>query len=298
MGILNDMKKLLFGARSVGAHQLEEAVKATRETTSEWMDKATTPSAPAADKAADFTQHTVDKREGSVENQVSEKPPIQEPARPLDFSALDHPETSSSMHPSEKSPVEKAGEKLLDTTLEAGKKVEQVAEEIGHKVLDAGEVVAEKFKAGAEQVGAKVIEKGEEFLERAKEFGSHILHKAEEAAKKAQEEREKEGPGTLEQLLHKAQEAGAKLEEKAADKTRQFTESLKDAKDSGLHTHDSFFEKAKRFAEGDHHATSSQPKISKDPHFQPTDKKGATHGYTDADRDGNDLIDDAIIDQP
>jgi len=170
MGILNDMKKLLFGARSVGAHQLEEAVKATRETTSEWMDKATTPSAPAADKAADFTQHTVEKREGSVENQVSEKPPIQEPARPLDFSALDHPETSSSMHPSEKSPVEKAGEKLLDTTLEAGKKVEQVAEEIGHKVLDAGEVVAEKFKAGAEQVGAKVIEKGEEFLERAKEL--------------------------------------------------------------------------------------------------------------------------------
>lgn len=291
------MKKLLFGARSVGKHQLEEAVKTGAETGAEWLEKARQAGKQVVHTAADSTPHSTEKIEDVLEHTAPEKKSTEASSKPLDFSTLDQQEPTPKPT-GEKSQLSQAGEKLLDSTLEAGKKVEQAAEELGHKVLDAGEVVAEKFKASAEQVGAVVIEKGEEFLERAKEFGSHILHKAEEAAKKAQEEREKEGPGTLEQLIHKAKEAGAKLEEKAADKTRQFTDSLKDAKDSGLHTHDSFFEKAKRFAEGDHQAASTQPTVNTDPNYKPSDKKGHTHGYADADGDGDELIDDAIIDQP
>jgi hypothetical protein len=268
-----------------------------------------------AQRTAQSIEDLFDTSPDEVSSNMEKKAPTPPPASPsdsknssttpppdtnrgaLDFSTIDHPDELE-LKPLEKSTIEKVGEKVLDTTLEAGKKVEHAAEEIGHKVLDAGEIAAEKFKETAEQVGAKVIEKGGEFLERAKEFGSHLLHKAEEAAKKAQEERAKEGPGTLDQLIQKAKDLGEKLEEKASDKNRQFTDSLKDAKANDLNTHDDFFEKARRFADGDHHATSKTPQISRDPNFKPTDKKGKTHGFEDIDGDGDDLIDDAIVDKP
>lgn len=325
------MKKLLFGAKSVGKHTVEKAVEAGKEAGTEWkertetlLDKAQDTGKDMAAQAGAFAQRTAksvedlfDTSPDEVSSTTEKKTTTPPPASPsdsknfstpppqsadtnrgsLDFSAIDHPDELE-LKPLEKSRIEKVGEKVLDSTLEAGKKVEHAAEEIGHKVLDAGEVAAEKFKETAEQVGAKVIEKGGEFLERAKEFGSHLLHKAEEAAKKAQEERAKEGPGTLDQLIQKAKDLGEKLEEKASDKNRQFTDSLKDAKANDLNTHDDFFEKARRFADGDHHATSKTPQISRDPNFKPADKKGKTLGFEDIDGDGDDLIDDAIVDKP
>lgn len=336
MGLLNDMKKLLFGAKSVGKHTVEKAVEAGKEAGAEWKERTETLLDQAQDAGKDiaaqagaFAQRTAKSVEDLFDSEPEEvsstsqkkesntQAPIPPPPGPedfehvsvppppgpdtkrgaLDFSTIDHPDELE-LKPLEKSTFEKVGGKVLDTTLEAGKKVEHAAEEIGHKVLDAGEIAAEKFKETAEQVGAKVIEKGGEFLERAKEFGSHLLHKAEEAAKKAQEERAKEGPGTLDQLIQKAKDLGEKLDEKASDKNRQFTDSLKDAKANDLNKHDDFFEKARRFADGDHHATSKTPQITRDPNFKPADKKGKTLGFDDVDGDGDDLIDDAIVDKP
>ena len=296
MGFLNDVKKILFGAKALGKHAAEQAVETGKEVGGEWLDKAQAAGKELADKTGDFAQRTAksvedlfDKSPGEEKTTPKEGvPPTPEPQRPLDFSAVDHPDEL------ELRPMGKAGEKVLD----AGKKVEKAAEEIGHKVLDAGEAAAEKFKETAEQVGAKVLEKGAEFLERAREFGSEVLHKAEEAAKKAGEERRKEGPGTLDELIQKAKDLGDTFEQKASDKDRTFTDSLKDAKAQGLGTHDDFFEKARRFAEGDHHATSTKPQISRDPEYKPTEKKGHTQGFEDNDGDGNDLIDDAIIEKP
>ncbi len=296
MGFLNDVKKILFGAKALGTHAVEQAVETGKEVGGEWLDKAQTAGKELADKTGDFAQRTAKSVEDLFDKAPEEKkaspqqsvPPAAEPQRPLDFSAVDHPDEL------ELRPIEKAGEKVLD----AGKKVEKAAEELGHKVLDAGEAAAEKFRETAEQVGAKVLEKGSEFLERAREFGNQVLHKAEEAAKKAEEERQKEAPGTLDELIQKAKDLGDTFEQKASDKDRTFTDSLKDAKAQGLGSHDDFFEKARRFAEGDHHATSTKPEIRRDPDYKPSEKKGSTQGFEDNDSDGDDLIDDAIIEKP
>ncbi len=331
MGFLNDMKKLLFGVKSVGKSAAEKAVEAGKEAGSEFLERSGNVLHEAKEKTGAFLDHTFEKAQETGKN-IAEKagdlvhkavekaedlfdkapgeeslsepappPPAQkapeaDPSKPLDFAAVDNPDELE-LKPVDKSSIQKIGGKVIDTTLEAGKKVEQAAEDLGHKALEAGEVAAEKFKEAAEVVGSKVIEKGGELWERAKEFGSHLLHKAEEAAKKAHEEgaKEKDLPGTMDELIQKAKDLGDKFEEKAQDTSRQFTDSLKDAKASDLTKHDDFFEKAKRFADGDYQAASSNPVIGKDPNYKPVEKEGKTHGFEDGDNDGNDLIDDATI---
>ena len=99
----------------------------------------------------------------------------------------------------------------------------------------------------------------------------------------------------MEDLIQKAKEMGDKIEEKAKDKDRTFMDVMDDAKKNDLSKHDDFFDKAKRWADGDNGAFSNEPRISKDPNFQ-SDKGNKTHGFEDGDKDGDDLIDDAIID--
>jgi len=218
-----------------------------------------------------------------------------ETKRPLDFSAIDQPEgsTSGSQDPSL---LNKIGSTVINTTLEAGKKVEDLAANAGDKLLDAGEVVMDKFKDVAGKVGGTVLDKGASLWEKAKDLGNQAMSKTEELMKKADEEAAKEGPSKMEELIQKAKEMGDRVEASAQDKNRQFTDSLQDAKKSGLETHDDFFAKAQKFADGDHSAFSTDPIISKDPDFQ-SSKGTKTHGFEDNDGDGNDLIDDAIIEK-
>jgi hypothetical protein len=344
MGMINDLKKLLFGAAAVGKsatgkiveegkakgaeflEHSETALHQAKEKTSELLEntleKAKALSENVAEKTGAFIHHTAEKAEELFEKSPQEKavakemPPAAETPiapetlanqpvepvgaqaqQPLDFSSLDHPDEPESTH-TEKSAVEKIGGKVMESALEAGAKVEKAAEEIGHKVLDAGEIAMEKFKETAEQVGGKVLEKGGEILERAKEFGEHLLHKAEEMSRKAEQEAAAEGPGKLDELIRKAREMGDKIEEKAKDKDRHFTDIVRENKSSTLDQKDDFFSKAKKFADGDYGAVRSKPEIGKDPNFKPGQKTGKTHGFDDQDGDGEDLIDDAIVENP
>lgn len=345
MGIINDLKKLLFGAASVGKSATEKIVEEgkakgaellehsenalhqAKEKSAEILDttleKAKELGENVAEKTGAFIHHAAEKAEELFEKSPQEKaaaketPPVTEtpvapetptakPAEPiggkaqqppLDFSTLDHPDELE-LKPTEKSTVEKIGGKVMESALEAGVKAEKVAEEIGHKVLDAGEIAMEKFKETAEQVGGKVMEKGGEILERAKEFGEHLLHKAEEMSRKAEQEAAAEGPGKLDELIRKAKEMGDKIEEKAKDKDRHFTDIIEENKTGTLDKKDDFFAKAKKFADGDYGAVRSKPEIGKDPNFRPGQKSGKTHGFEDQDGDGEDLIDDAIVEKP
>ena len=320
MGIVNDLKKLLFGAAAVGKSATEKIVEEGKTKGSELLDntlgKAKELGENVTEKTGAFIHHAAEKAEELFEKSPQEKaapastpstpettaaPVVNQTAttadQPLDFSTLDHPDEPG-QYPAEKSTVEKIGEKVMGSTLEAGVKVEKVAEEIGHKVLDAGEAAMEKFKETAEQVGGKVLEKGGEILERAKEFGEHLLHKAEEMSRKAEKEAAAEGPGKLDELIRKAREMGDKIEEKAKDKDRRFTDIIEENKTSTLDKKDDFFAKAKKFADGDYSSVRSKPEIGKDPNFRPGHKSGKTHGFEDQDRDGEDLIDDAIVENP
>lgn len=65
--------------------------------------------------------------------------------------------------------------------------------------------------------------------------------------------------------------------------------------ESLLDAHDDFFKKAAAFS-GDKPADQSGVSIQMDPEYQPRPKTGTVPGFEDLDGDGNEIVDDAIID--
>jgi hypothetical protein len=338
MGFFNEIKKVLFGAQSLGKSAANKAVETAKEAGQEIKER----SGELASKAEDFLNSALDRVEdlgavvidkaqdvmgtkketeapvvpptatssttpGAAINDLFEETEKQQPvastpppAKPLadedhslNFDALDSTDPTA---PREKSTAEKIGSKVLDTTIEAGKKVEEVAAKAGEKLLDVGSSVFETMKGVAGSVGEKVLEKGGEFWDKVKEAQGQVITRTDELYEKAKEEASSEKhQNKLDDLIKKAKEMGDKIEEKAQDKDRTFMDVMDDAKKNDLSKHDDFFEKAKRWADGDSGAFSTETRISKDPDFK-SEKGNSTHGFEDGDKDGNDLIDDAIID--
>lgn len=338
MGFFNEIKKVLFGAQSLGKSAANKAVETAKEAgqeikerSGEFVNKAEDFFSDALDKVEDLGAKVIDKAQDVIgtkketetppastsstpkvesindlfeETQKQEPvastppppPPVSNPTtedHSLNFDSLDSKDSGT---PREKTTAEKIGSKVLDTTLEAGKKVEEVAAKAGEKLMDVGSSVFETVKIVAESVGEKVMEKGSEVWDKVKEMQGEVITKTDELYEKAKEEASSEKhQNKLDDLIQKAKEMGDKIEEKAKDKDRTFMDVMDDAKKNDLGKHDDFFDKAKRWADGDSTAFSNQPRISKDPDFQST-KGNKTHGFEDGDKDGNDLIDDAIID--
>jgi ElaB/YqjD/DUF883 family membrane-anchored ribosome-binding protein len=337
MGFLNDMKKLLFGASSVtksaadkvveGAKDagedlrnkaedlFDDAINAVEKVGSTVIDKAkdltgmqekpvdapietpapTPPpvvSTPSTPPPADLGARVNDLLDSSPAPETPTPPKATDSEGPLNFDSLDQsPEA-------EPSAASKVGSKVLDSTLEAGKKVEDLAAQAGEKLLDAGEVFMDKMKGVAENIGGAVMDKGGQIWDKVKEMQGEMITKTDDLYEKAKAEAAKEtGTNQMEDLIKKASEMGEKIEEKARDKDRTFLDSMEDAKKNTLEKHDDFFSKAQRYADGDHGAFSKEPTISKDPNYKPADKGTSNKGLSDADGDGNDLIDDAIIDE-
>jgi hypothetical protein len=185
-----------------------------------------------------------------------------------------------------------------------------VAENVGDKVLDAGEVFMEKFGDTAEKVGGVVLDKGGDALEKAggiaENLGSKILKAKDDLMAKAEAEAAKSGE-TMESMVDKAKSMADKIEDKISGKTDFEEEFAKDAPDlsSEMDKHDSFWDKAEKFAEGDYHGTGKKNKepekkegeitIQKDPDYKPKQIEGKLKGFEDADGDGDELIDDAIV---
>jgi len=334
MSIVNDLKKLLFGAKAVTSSAADKAVEAGKEAGSELMDKtsdfiesarqtAETVTEKAWDSTGDFLNKAMDKAEeiGGVakekatdiwdslmektENTVPE-PPASQPETPLrDDSIFSAPsETAQTDIPLIEAPhskVEELGKTALDTAEKVGAKVMEkggealekvmgAAEQLGEKVLPVMEDDGEKIMHAAEDIGGKIMEKSGETLERAKSLGSDLFEKASGLMERAQEEAAKEN---IDDTLRQAQSMGEEAAKKAANSTG-FSETPINTKDSLLDKHESFFDRAARFADGDY---SSKPEIRRDPDFTPAAKpEGNVSGFFETDGDGNELIDDAIID--
>lgn len=337
MGFFNEIKKVLFGAQSLGKSAANKAVETAKEAgqeikerSGEFVHKAEDFFSDALDKVEDLGAKVIDKAQDvmgtkkepetppvastpppasppleSINDLFEETqkqttppppPPVTNPVvedRPLNFDTLDSADPAT---PREKTTAEKIGSKVLDTTIEAGKKVEEVAAKAGEKLLDVGSSVFETMKGVAGTVGEKVMEKGGEVWEKVKEMQGEVITRTDELYEKAKKEASSEKhQNSMDDLIQKAKEMGDKIEEKAQDKDRTFMDVMDDAKKNDLGKHDDFFDKAKRWADGDSGAFSKEPTLSKDPDFQST-KGNKTHGFEDGDKDGNDLIDDAIID--
>ncbi len=332
MSIVNDLKKLFFGAKSVTKSAAGKAAEAGKEAgaelaekTSDFLDtarqKAETVTEKVVDSTGEFFEKAVDKAEdiGKTAKETAED--IFEQAKQYlehGSSTPSQPETGSQesafsspglpkeeLLPPDSPPskVEELGKTVMETAEKVGSKVIEeggealdkalgAAEKIGEKVLHASEGAGEKIMGVAEDLGGKIMEKGGETLERAKSLGRQALEKASGLMEKAQEEAAKEG---LDDTIRKAEELGQEAASKAGSKG--FSEKPIDTKDSLFEKHESFFDRAARFAEGDYHAKPGEPTIGKDPNYSPKKQEGSISGFTDLDGDGNEIIDDAIIDE-
>lgn len=334
MSIVNDLKKLLFGAKAVTTSAADKAVEAGKEAGSELIDKtsdfiesarqtAETVTEKAWDSTGEFLNKAMDKAEeiGEVakdkatdiwdslmekgETIVPEPPAPQPQDLPLkDDSIFSTPSEPLQTHiPVVEAPaskVEELGKTVLDTAEKVGAKVMEqggealekvmgAAEQLGEKVLPVMEDAGAKIMHAAEDIGGKIFEKGGETLERAKSLGNDLLGKASGLMERAQEEAAKEN---MDDAIREAQSMGEEAARKAS--ATDFTKPPIDTKDSLLGKHESFFDRAARFAEGDY---SSKPEIRRDPDYTPAPKsEGSISGFVDNDGDGNELIDDAIID--
>ncbi len=322
MSLVNDLKKLLFGAKAVTKSAADTAMQAGKEAREEILEKGTElldttrekvaeVSEKVAESAGDFLEKAM-QTANSIGEAVSQKTDeiwdslmAEKPASAPDvpsqqsFSGAAASSADPNLLPPDPptskveelgrtviNTAEKVGAQVIEHSGEALDKVLHVAEKVGEKVLQASEGAGEKIIHTAENIGGKILEKGGETLEHAKDLGQQFWTKASSLMQKAQEEAAKED---MEATLRQAEE----IERKTAQQANAATSG---SNDSLLNKHESFFERASRFADGDYHAESAEPTIGKDPDFAPSAKaSGTAAGFTDLDGDGNEIIDDAIL---
>ncbi|MFM9947047.1 MAG: hypothetical protein ACKV1O_03840, partial [Saprospiraceae bacterium] len=151
----------------------------------------------------------------------------------------------------------------------------------------------EKLKGVSENIGESVIEKSGELYEKAKSFGENLLGKADDLVEKAQ--RAAEAEANLDETTAKAEQLNDLLNSKVEESTPKGGPI--DTKEGLLGKHDSFFDRAQRFADGDYHNEGGRnTRLFTNPDDASKNKKGGkAAGFEDLDGDGNELIDDAIV---
>lgn len=254
MGFFSEIRKLLFAKKSVAKSGMEKI----KDETSEKIDELVDSGRQLRDRAEEKLDNLVDAF--TQDDPVDTSTPTHE-----DTPAVSVEETiqQSEPTPTESSFVEKVGKKTIEKTEELGEKVLEGAEEAGKKLGDLAERVGEKVHSGAE-----------ELKEKAKDAIEYLDKKLDETVEKAKD---------LDAELNKNDQDGDGFADEPAD----LSGSLLDGKDD-------FFEKAKRFSEGQPLDDSPKLSTNKAETEKPSYK---AYGMEDADGDGNELIDDAIIEE-
>ena len=327
MGIINDMKKLLFGAKAVGKSAAEKAVDAGKEAGEELIDRTAEMMEKAKDKAGDAVEKAKDIAEDVGDKILTAGEKVYHSAK--SFAEDVTKDIFDEKEEVEKVPESKPAENTMATTpitdpdslLEAPdepekpevnpllKKAADTAEKVGEKVFDAGEKAMEKAGEFAEKVGEQVKAKGGDVLKTFKEAAEKAGDKFEDLFEKAQEEAAKEEaePSIVKDAKKAVDDTTSSMDEflsKAKEFTDEPPKTSPNLGKSELSGKDDFFEKAKRFAEGDYHDTGKKKEegkitLSEDPTHEPKKKNngGEIKGFDDLDGDGDHLIDDAIIDE-
>lgn len=189
----------------------------------------------------------------------------------------------------------------------AVQKAAEVSEKVGDKVLDAGEEFMGKLGEVSEKVGGEVIDKGgkalDKFGEMAEDVGSKILAAKDDLMAKAEAEAAKSGEN-MDSLTDRAKDLGQKLEDKITGKIdfdKDFADTPIDAGESELNKHGSFWDKAEKYADGNYDMREKKKEgemtIQENPEYKPKSNEGTVKGFDDLDGDGDELIDDAIIEE-
>jgi len=287
MGIVNDLKKIFFGASSVTKSAAESAGDFIKEEGAEFLEKGKDVASAAGktvlDKTAELKDSVVGNSGGIIEgakntlsntvDSISENPLVQSAKDRL--SEIGDGLAENPMVQSAQESAENLGSKILEKGGEVGEKFTDVAENLGSKIIEGGGEASKKGLDVAENVGEKLIEAKDRVAERASEIGDQISTKYDETMEKAQ-----------------AWEAEqAKLPPKG-----EFAEKDLTAGGSLLDGTDDFFSKADKFADGEYDAFS-EGKIELDGKVENMKSidPAPIAGFEDLDGDGNDLIDDIEI---
>lgn len=270
MGIIKDLKNIFFGASALSKSAAEKATDFAKEEGEFLLDKTKD---LASKSAGAIGEKTAGLKDSIIEN-------------------------SGDMMAKAKDKISDLGEEILDNPF--AEKAADLTEDVGKKVMTTGEGLMEKAGEISENVGAVVMDKGGVLLDKSKDLsedvGSKVLDAKDKLMDKAGEVKDQLSE-KLEETMVKADDWAA--HEKANPKP-EFAEDTIDASGSLLEGKDDFFSKADKFASGDYGAFS-EGKISVD-EVKNVDKQDFTKlppatGFDDLDGDGNEIIDDAIIEE-
>jgi len=258
MGILRDLKNIFFGASAITKSASEKATDFVKEEGEVLFDKTK----DLASKSAEvLTDKTTGLKDAILENSSDLMDKTKE--KLIDIGDDFDPMADK---------VKSTGGALLD-------KAGEISENVGGVVMEKGGKLLDKSKDISEDVGGKVLDVKDKIMEKANVVKEDLSEKLEETMTKA--------------------DAWA-AEEKANPKP-DFSEETLDASGSLLEGKDDFFSKADKFASGDYGAFS-EGKISIDESNsvktkESFDKLPPATGFKDLDGDGNEIIDDAIIEE-
>ena len=212
MGILNDLKKLFFGAKSVSKGAAKRTVDYSKKKTEHLLDVTDDFISDKKDlidsKFDDLKEKTSKKGEDILDNIKTKTSEIIE-----DIS-------ESEAYKKTVETVEKVGDKVLDT----GEKFIEKSKEF---IDGPGKVVAEKFKETSEDIGETIFAGGKTIIDKATEVTKNLGNKLDETIEKAEE-----------------------LANNKKENDSEFAETPFDVKNT--ETDSDFFEKADKFASGDY----------------------------------------------
>ena len=260
MGIIKDLKRIFFGASAITKSATEKAGEFIKEEGSELLEKS---KEFAADSGKTISKKTTGLKDAILESSEDLIQQTKDKLIDIGDDIKDNPVSQE---------IKDKGNKILD-------KAGEITEKVGSKVIDKSEDLLDKGKDLSESVGEKVISASEVLKQKAGEVSEQIGEKLGETMEKAE-----------------AWEA-----EQKANPKPDFAEETLDADGSLLEGTDDFFSKADKYATGDYGAFS-EGKITIDTKKTEKDIIDASElpkatGFEDGDGDGNEIIDDAIIEE-
>jgi hypothetical protein len=257
MGLLNDLKRIFFGAKSI-----------TKGAATRTYDYSKEKSEHLLDVTEDFVidkKNQFDDKFDEIKTQASKKgSDVIENIKEKTNEIIDDI-TESEAYKKTKETVEKAGDVILDTG-------ESFIEKSKDFIDGPGKAVAEKFKDASEDIGETLLAGGKTIYDKASEITKDLGAKLDKTIEKSEEFAKKEN-------LNK--------------NNTEFANTPFEVKDSELTDKDDFFDKADKFASGEY-SENPKPRILKDKIISKKENSDID-GFIDRDKDGNPLIDEAEI---
>ncbi len=260
MGILNDLKSIFFGASSVAKSAGEKTGEYLSENADDLLEKG-------KDIAENLGSKVLDKA-SDLKDVAFEK-------------SAEFMDKGSDIASGAKESI--LGNDTMDNLTDK-------AQDLGNMASEKGAELVDKFGDLSTSVGGKILDAKDGLVDK---YGDRVAEAKDSLIEKAGEVKE-----SMKQKLDQTVKDAEKWEAEQKDKYQAgFPKEDFNAEGSFLEGKDDFFSKAEKFADGDYSAAAEgRIDIDTNPDFEkPKDSLAKAAGFDDLDNDGDEIIDDAII---